>query len=562
MRLRYLPFALAAAGALSACSDPLNVENVTAPNVGRILSTPDGIEGLFRTSFQQVHQATHGTTTSLYAVMQAMAGESYATVANFGMAQYSAIPRPLYDNSRGNQIQSEANRDFSVLSRNSRNVANGIRALDALIAGGGSLGSAQSNARARAWGWFVLAVAHGNLSLVYDQATVSTPSLAGDEVPELVPYGEVNAAALAFLDSALAVAATPAATGMSIPNEWFRLADGSLNQAQFVQLVRSYKARFRAGAARNPTERAAVDWAQVAADAAAGITTDVTLGLATGAGWTFVWLNQALVNSTWSSVPMLYAGFADTSGNFRKWILPPLADSDAPARQTGGDPGDFFLVHTPDTRYPSGANRAAQVANSPVPAAGVMPDIYFRARNPGDDTQGLAWGESPYDFVRFSSYRAGSSVGNWVLMSATEIAMLAAEADLRLNPNAPTVAVTRINASRVANGLPAFPTGATRETRAPAHPGGGALSCVPQTPTAGNRVVECGTLWEAMKYEKRLESMFTGYAQWWSDHRGWGDLVQGTLTMIPVPYQEMDARVLDFYNSTPEWASGPSTYSY
>ena len=116
------------------------------------------------------------------------------------------------------------------------------------------------------------------------------------------------------------------------------------------------------------------------------------------------------------------------------------------------------------------------------------------------------------------------------------------------------------NETRVANAQPPFPTGSTAETRAPAHPGGGPNSCVPRTPTGPDHALECGTLFEAMKWEKRLETAWTGYAQWFIDARGWGDLAEGTTYMWPVPYQEMDARRQDFYNSI--WQTGPGTYGF
>ena len=52
----------------------------------------------------------------------------------------------------------------------------------------------------------------------------------------------------------------------------------------------------------------------------------------------------------------------------------------------------------------------------------------------------------------------------------------------------------------------------------------------------------CGDAWEAMKYEKRLETAMTGYGQWYFDSRGWGDLPVGTPVHWPVPNQEADAR--------------------
>lgn len=557
MRLRYIPLAALAVGVL-ACSDPLSVQNTNSPDVERILSSPDGVEGLISTAFQGVHLATHGSTTSITSALQALSGESMATVANFGMAQRAAIPRQPIDNSLGNQTQAENERDFRELQKSAANTVTGIDALHALLESGATLGSAEANARAESFGLFALGVAYGNVALTYDQAAIATPGMEAGFVPDLVPYTEVMAAALSFIDEALAIAS---GTPFTVPSTWLR-TEGNLSSAGYIQLLNSYKARFRAGVARTPAERDAANWTQIAAEAGAGITSDFVIILSSQSGWTFPWLNQALVNSTWSSMTPIYLGMADTSGNYRKWILPPLADLEAGARQAGGDPGNFFLWHTPDTRFPHGATRADQIANSlPRTADSPIDSIYFWVRPPGEDTEGQPYAESPYDFTRFVAYRQSSPTeAPWVLMSGTEIAMLAAEADMRLNPSNPALAVTLINNSRTANGLPAFAAGATRDTPAPNHPGGGGFSCVPQAPTGGNRVVECGSLWEAMKYEKRIETMFTGYAQWFVDHRGWGDLIQGTHVMYPVPNGEMDARRLESYSST--WPAALGTYSF
>ena len=50
-----------------------------------------------------------------------------------------------------------------------------------------------------------------------------------------------------------------------------------------------------------------------------------------------------------------------------------------------------------------------------------------------------------------------------------------------------------------------------------------------------------------MKWEKRMETVYTGYAQWFFDGRGWGDLVQGTAFEFPVPYPELAARSRPYY---------------
>ena len=69
-----------------------------------------------------------------------------------------------------------------------------------------------------------------------------------------------------------------------------------------------------------------------------------------------------------------------------------------------------------------------------------------------------------------------------------------------------------------------------------------------------------GTLLEAMKYEKRMETAFTGYMIWYTDSRGWGDLPTGTVLEWPVPYQEMQSRRASFYDGTN--VAAPGTYGF
>jgi hypothetical protein len=125
--------------------------------------------------------------------------------------------------------------------------------------------------------------------------------------------------------------------------------------------------------------------------------------------------------------------------------------------------------------------------------------------------------------------------------------MLEAEALIRTG-NAPA-AMAVVNASRVQHGLAAF-----------TDPAGLAPDCVPTLPNG-----TCGTLLEAMKYEKRMETQLTGYMQWFVDSRGWGDLIAGTVLHWPVPYQEMDTRNQAFYNMPGTGtlpAAGTGTYGF
>jgi hypothetical protein len=543
--------AAAAATVLTACraEEGLTVINDENPDVERAYSTPSGIEAIIRGGFSQILGATHGVTGTIYPAAMVIALENYGSVANFGMNLRAAIPRSPIDNNRGNATMNENNRDFSQLSLRGRTVSNAIGALGRLKETGGTLGSAAADARARSFGFLVVAMANGKMALAYDSIGVLLPAMETTEIPTLSSYKVAMETALAQLDSAIAIAT---ATPFTVPGvgttAWIRTGT-DISSANYIRLVRSLKARFRAGVARNPAERAAVDWAKVIEDATNGITADVVFDMNSNEGWANAWINQAMVLQGWHMMSPYIIGMADTTGAYDAWLATPRGTR-VP-----------FLIQTPDKRFPAGATRAEQLANSPASTAN-LPSVYFRNRAPGEDTPGDAWGTSNYDFIRFRSYRQNSQIGPWVWFSQAENDLLRAEGLIRTNRA--SEAVPFINRTRVANGLPEFPASATTATRAP-----GGASCVPRTPTGASGATECGTLLEALKWEKRMETIFTGWIQWLLDSRGWGDLPLGSSQQWPVPFQEMDARSQAFYNgppigmeTDPVWTARTSTYGF
>jgi hypothetical protein len=227
----------------------------------------------------------------------------------------------------------------------------------------------------------------------------------------------------------------------------------------------------------------------------------------------------------------MYFGMSDISGAYDAWLARPLGERSP------------FLVRTPDLRWPQGATRAAQVASAPNPE-----DVYSLPYIDAlaDDETAEGWGWSFYQFQRTKKIRLGppANTGDFPEMMKAEIDMLAAEGYIRKGDLAS--AAQKIDITRVGNGgLPAL-TGAITARSDPV-PGGG--SCVPRVPAppAFNSTV-CGDIWEAMKYEKRMETAYTSFGRWWIDGRGWGDLVLATPLEYPVPFQEMNARLKPSYN--------------
>ena len=117
-------------------------------------------------------------------------------------------------------------------------------------------------------------------------------------------------------------------------------------------------------------------------------------------------------------------------------------------------------------------------------------------------------------------------------MTDWELQFIAAEANYRLGNR--DAAMAHVNMSRARGDLPPFtdPNGVA--------PGGD--RCVPQMPDGS-----CGDLWEAYKYEKRIELFHYGFGTEYFDDRGWGDLVQWTWEQVPVPGSELELLLMEVY---------------
>lgn len=529
---------------LMACSgDSLNVVNVNDPDVARAYSTPAGVEGVVAGLGVQLNN-TQRATESVNTQARILSGENIASVANFGMAARSQIPRSIISNELGNDNQAGNLANFNQFSRVTRTASNAIAAVNRLVTSGNTIGSPAQDARAKAFAFLILGQALGNLSLAYDSAAIVTPATPSDQVPGLSGAAQVNVAALAMLDSAIAIANSPAATtgasGFPLPTTW--ISGVALTRDGFVRLARSFKARFRAGVARTPAQRAAVNWPSVIDDATNGITADFNITLGGTTGWSAAYdFNQMYVTGGWHAVPYFYYGMADVSGSYDAWLATPVASRRA------------FVVVTPDKRWPAGATRAAQQAVGPTVA--LQPGVYMRNRPTGEDVPLVGPGDSQYDHRRYGAQWLNSVQGPYTDMSKTEMDMLAAEGHIRAGNLAAATAL--VNVTRVKNGLD--PIGSVASATAPYSTD--LSTCVPRVPAAPNFTsTVCGSLLEAMKYEKRMETAYTGYFIWMADNRGWGDLVEGTVVEWPVPYQEMQARQKTYYNGTNRAPKG--TYGF
>jgi hypothetical protein len=543
--------------AIGACADPLNVSNLNDPDRNRTFTNPQDLQVFTAGLFAVAHQATiGGSNDGLQTQMLVMSMENTSGLANFAMGPRGSIPRNPITNQRGAQGNVGNYHDWFRGHRAARQAALAIASLKLI-----TLGTVAADARANAFARFAQGIALGNLSLAYDSASILTendnPQADAAVVVPLSGYQAVNTAALGYLDSAIAIAQANAGAFPlpATPNFWINGI--GVTQAQFIQIARSYKARFRASVARTPAERAdvsaggIVDWAQVILDANRGITVNFDPQMDRLNGWDISWYAQIYAGAQWHQMSQFWLGMADasTTNNYLTYL------NTAPNSRVP------ILIVTPDRRFPAGASRTTQ--NAATTAAGQPFDSipYFRNRPSGSDVSGDPLQVSQYDFWRGRAFQQASRAGRYPVMTAAEIRLLAAEGYFRLG-NFPE-AINRINVSRNGiGGLPLIPTTITDTAVASVVPGG--ASCVPKVPSPPTfRTVKCGNVWDALKYEFRLEAAYTGYGNWFFPMRGWGDLPEGTALQWPVPYNEMDSRAKPFYGFggvSGVSAAGPGNY--
>jgi hypothetical protein len=534
--LRYLTRCGALAGlvVLGACK--LEVTNPNQPETKRVLATPKDVESLLGAQYLRWHQALYQNTGNQALMTMVLSFEDFSSLANDGMGSVISLPRGAVDNSIGNTNGTNNSRVYNIESEVSRTASNILaRFKDPAF----TLGSQAQDVRAKAFGEFMRGLSLGYLALIYDSAAVVTADMSTQDPGKLAGYKTVMDSATAALQRAIDLAGTTVtgSNGFPLPGTWIP-GPTTMTPAEFVKLIRSYRARFRADVARTPAERAAVDWDAVIADAQNGITgdhfntTNVTNGPFNGI------VNQLYAYSTWHQMTPFVLGMADGSdGAYAAWIALPLD-----ARGAGNTP--FFMV-SPDLRFPQGATRAAQQADFAISSCETALTVckrYFVNRATGSDQlAGASWGWSNYDHARFRSWRVSGDGGtarngNFPFFTKAELDMLQAEGLIRKGSYAAAGAL--VNITRVARGgLPAI-TVFDATTPVP-----GGADCVPKVPVGPNyNTVACGNLLEAMKYEKRIEEAYTHFAAWYLDERGWGDLAQNTALHWATPYQDLQAR--------------------
>ncbi|HEX7937667.1 MAG TPA: hypothetical protein VF483_01675, partial [Gemmatimonadaceae bacterium] len=505
-------------------------------------------ENLLGGYYKRWHSGLYQGLGNVHGMANMMSFQTYSSLANNCLNARTQFTGYSNGNQPGNVCAGEQSSTYFTMGETNRVASSILKQLNDPTF---TLGSTAQNARARAFAEFLNGVSIGYVAMLYDSGSVVTAAQQGDDAGGLIDYKSMLDSSQAAFQRALDAANDGTVTGgngFPLPATWIP-SPTSFTAANFVKLIRSYRARITIGTARTPADRAAPcvfaagartcaagNWAFVVADAQNGITADHLNTTSTVSGPFYSWVSQNEAFSTWHQMPAFIMGMADgTNGNYDAWVKTDIGSRSTP----------FHMV-TPDLRFPQGATRANQQADFAISscagAAQTCKRYFVNRASGGDQFVGAGWGFSEYDFVRFHSWNtAGASGqarnGDFPFFTLAENNMIQAEGLFRLGGAANiNAAATLVNATRTVNGLAPMLLDGTGLTPA--------ADCIPRVPNGSgtSATLSCGTLFEAIKYEKRVETAYTHFAAWFFDSRGWGDLAKDTPLYWATPYQDLQAR--------------------
>ena len=519
-------FMVVALGALTACQDLL-IPNLNDPDAERALSNPGDLEALIAGTFNLFYDVL--LDDSRTGNLMGSYGSEMTAVSTTGAAfNQGAVPRGALDNSSdlpGSSGPHGPRSVWNAMSQISSNVYDGLRALelsDPILDSSGN----DVTQRARAFAKFMQGIAWGYMSMFFDVSIVvpETVELAGDGIQQAIdsqiPSAELRAMALTSLGEAISIAGANSFTlPTSAQRKDFFATPTAWSSSDFIGLANTVAARILVLHARTPQERAAVDWSRVLSFTSSGLTRDFEVTLeSSGRNSLFYFRAQDNTAGCRSCYRMDYQtiGLADVSGAFQTWVNGAVTSRVR------------FDIVTPDRRITGvtplddGAYTKYRVDNNGFPGS----------RNP--------YHRSAYQWFRHEHAGFLSDEGTAVMFSVDENNLLRAEAQIYLGSL--DAAATLINVTRTRShmlpddvlyaGLPPVTAAGV-----PDDP-----NCVPR-----NEAGACGSLLDALRYERMLELAAYGALRGYFDSRGFGTLLDNSWTEAPIPGDQLELMELVEY---------------
>lgn len=357
---------------------------------------------------------------------------------------------------------------------------------------------------------FIVAVSTIRLGMANDSAYITDMTTDAKAPQTLSGYSAVLTAGIAKMREVIAEA--QAAPNFTFPITWINAtaARGGISRDELVRVAYSYIVRAQVYGARNPAERAAVNWSLILAQLDSGITRDFGEQAVSTVGTTVSPYYNESFSQTRSRMNNRLLGPADTSGRYATWV------ATAVALRTP------FDIITPDRRIHGSGGFTTDGSR-------------FRRVTTTQSSSTLApYATSKYRSLRYLNTAADSGNNAFInFMTVEEMNFIRAEGRYRTGDLAGAAAL--INPTRTAAGLQAIITPF-------AGPPAG-RQCVPKKDDG----VTCGDLFDAIQYEKRIQIFPLEAEISWYDQRGWGKLVSGTPIHLPVSGRELIALGKTYY---------------
>jgi hypothetical protein len=447
-----------------------------------------------------------------------MADNMTMAFGNFGARFNGQEPRLAYNNSSsaadGEVAEGTWDGMYSALGA----ANDGLGAINRGIRVATGASAPDETEQFKAFAHMVQGLSIGFVALVFDKGFIVRESTE-QGTAELVPYQEVNAAAIESLDSTIA-----AATGKTwtIPAEF--TPGVTLTADRLARMANTMAARQLAYVPRTSTENKAVNWGRVLSYAEKGISTGATA---------FSLQIQGDNGNSWYDITKGYTGRLGSWVRLDQRVVQ-LADPTQPVVWTSADGSPPPMANIVDKRFAHGSVNAA--GNIQEPGA----DFWFFGTVPFALARGVyffsQWAPVRYFEHSFSAPAPFSTLVPYVL--AAENDLLIAEGLVRTNGDKARAAAL-INKTRVGRGgLPAM-SGASSNN----------------------------DLLGAIYYERDVELFDTAAGLAWFDRRridldityngipigntwafrGGSNLQKGTPRSLPVPAKELETLALPVY---------------
>lgn len=518
IRRHRLAAAIGLLGVFAACQD-LDVTNPNNPDRTRLERDPQLVQTVISSAYAQLFDFWQDDYPAW--VLPTMADEFTSGFLDFGIHDMSKEPRLAFNNSP-TYTEQEINLDPW---QKSNAILSGLADAIVVIQEGTIVRDAgvDVTARALAFARLMQGITLGHMAMVLDSAYLIDENLELQPPPAppppLAPASEVLALAIEKLEEAIAIADT---ANFTLPADPWLFVSGYTDN-DVAQLAHTFAARFLASFARTRDERDDAPWDQVLFHAERGITRDLTPNAVPERlfhDFRRVAARQRTITpGDFARLDYWLVGPADSTNGIITWVNRATLDARTP-----------FKMLTKDRRIqPVNQGTAADTAT--------LFGKYFGHH------RATIWNASRgiYHRTFYFYHRLGRGntweTGPQLVLTVTEKNLLRAEALIRLG-RAPE-AVPLINLSRVANGElePVTVDGPPN-----------VAGCVPRKIRPGPMQGQCGSLWDALRYEKRIEGAGIDQTTAFLDARGWQSLPIGTPLQFPVPALELQLREQPIYS--------------